>query len=213
MSMAQRTIQHYVALGDSLSAGISDWGQGDPAIGFAALLAAALRESTPDLRYTNLGVGGARVADVLREQAPRAVALEPDLVTLVVGANDVPGTPEEQFRSDYRALIETLRAGVSGLIVVADIPQMAHLLPEQYASYRAALRSRVAAFNTIIAETVARHDVLLVELSRSAASLDPGNLSDDGLHPNARGYREMARAFARTLSGAGLALALREAEA
>lgn len=211
--MSRPIIQRYVALGDSLSAGVWDWGQGDPAFGFTALLADLLRQTTPELQFTNFGVGGAHTADVLRRQLEPALALQPDLVTLIVGANDLPGTPTATFQRDYSDLLGRLRMGVNGLVAVATIPEMAHLLPEQYATYRFALHERVGQFNRIIADSAAAYGVLLVDLHSNEAVHDPRNLSGDGFHPSPRGYRELARAFVNALNDAGVALPLPEIEA
>lgn len=207
-----RTIQRYVALGDSLSAGVSDWGQGNPAHGFTALLADLLRQSAPELHFTNLGAGGARTADVLHRQLDAALALQPDLVTLIVGANDLPGTATEIFQREYSDLIGRLRMGGPELVLVANIPEMAQLLPEQYATYRFALRERVRQFNRIIADITAAHGVPLVDLYSSQAALDPRNLSSDGVHPNQRGYRELARVFVAAINRSGYELPLPEVE-
>lgn len=208
--MTQPTIQQYVAMGDSLSAGVWDWGRGDPQYGFTRLLADLLRQSAPELHYTNLGVGGARTADVLRTQIEPALALQPDLVTLVIGANDLPGTPTPEFQRSYSELIGRLRVGVPGLVAIANIPDMVHLLGEQYATYRFALGERILQFNRVIADTATAHGVLLVDLHSNVASRDPRNLSSDGFHPNPRGYRELARSFVTTLNQAGIALPLPE---
>lgn len=193
-------VRRYVALGDSLSEGISDWGRGDPTIGFASVLAALLRRSSPDLEFTNLGAGGARADDVLRLQLPRVEALAPDLVTLAVGANDIPTTPVDQFARSYDALLHGLRDKVPGTIAVATIPHFGHLLPPHYAGYRALLDERIRAFNRIIVEAVETTGVVLVDLQDRAEVQDRQNVSADGLHPNARGYRIMALAFAEALN-------------
>lgn len=200
------TIRRYVALGDSLSEGYSDWGRGDRSTGFASLLAGLLRANSPQLEFTNLGVSGARVVDVLRNQTGRAIALAPDLVTLVVGSNDVPATPPAQFRRDYFDLAGRLRAGASGILLIANLPNVIHLLPAHYASFRPVIVARLAELNQIIADAAAAHAALLVDLHSSSEVEDPRNLSADGLHPNARGYRAMARIFVQTLNHAGLDL-------
>lgn len=200
-------IRRYVALGDSLSEGVSDWGQGDPSIGFAGLLAERLRAGAPDLTFTNLGVGGAKAADVLRDQLPRAIALQPDLVTLVVGANDVPVTPGDEFARDYRALVQQLCVGVNGLIAIATIPGFGHLLPSSYAGFRELVDARISEFNRVIADAARECGALLVDLQHRAETQDRRNISRDGVHPNARGYRIMARAFIDELNTAGLNLA------
>lgn len=201
-------IKSYVALGDSLSEGISEWGRGEPNIGFAHVLASLLGTDEPNLRFTNLGVGGARTADVLRGQLPRVAALAPDLTTLAVGANDIPGTAFEQFRQDYHTLLQGLQSSSGGTIVVATIPNFAHLLPPQYATYRTAIQERVTAFNSTILEAAEANQALVVDLQDRPEVQDPRNVSSDGVHPNARGYRIMAHAFVETLNAAGFALPL-----
>ncbi len=208
--MLPKMTRHYVAMGDSLSEGFSDWGQGDRSIGFAYILAGLLRTAAPDMEWTNLGTSGARTADVLRVQLPQAVRLKPDLITLIAGANDVTVTAPEEFRRSYAELVGRLSSDVGGIIAIATLPDFAHLLPQQYASFRGGLSDRVHTFNRIIGETAGRHGVLLVDLHTSRESEDPRNLSTDGFHPNARGYRAMARAFAERLNQEGFDLSLPE---
>ena len=43
----------------------------------------------PGLLYANLAVRGRQIADVIDEQLPQALAMEPDLVTVCIGMNDV----------------------------------------------------------------------------------------------------------------------------
>jgi lysophospholipase L1-like esterase len=194
--------KHYVALGDSLAEGVSDWGRGDTRIGFVYILADALRSASPALKLTNLGVGGARVADVLRNQLPMVSTRQPDFITLVIGANDVPNTAIEQFAKDYQAVMRGLTAEDDAKIVVATVPNFGHLLPPQFASYRTAVEERVHAFNRVILETAAAHNALVVDLQGRQEIQDRRNISADGVHPNARGYRIMAQAFIETLTQA-----------
>ena len=75
----------FATLGDSITAGtpidncplwpqmVTDW----------------LATHTPDVRHLNFAVGGAMSADVVRDQTPLALASQPDLVTVICGANDV----------------------------------------------------------------------------------------------------------------------------
>src|SRR4051794_1778639 len=81
-----RIVSTYAALGDSFTAGHGCFEEeGDP---WPDRIAAGLRTANPDLRYRNLAVDGATSAEVL-EQVPRAIAMEPDLITVICGANDV----------------------------------------------------------------------------------------------------------------------------
>jgi lysophospholipase L1-like esterase len=194
--------KHYVALGDSLAEGVSDWGRGDTSIGFVYVLAQALRSAIPSLEVTNLGVGGARVADVLRNQLPMVRSRQPDFITLVIGANDVPNTAIEQFAKDYQAVLQGLASEIRATVVVATVPNFGHLLPPQFASYRTAVEERVRTFNRVILDAATANNALVVDLQGRQEVQDRRNISSDGVHPNARGYRIMAQAFAETINGA-----------
>ena len=74
----------YVALGDSFTAGTGS----APGEGWADRVAAALAGGPGDFAYENLAEHGATSADV-RAQLGRALQLEPDLVTVVCGTNDL----------------------------------------------------------------------------------------------------------------------------
>ena len=200
------SITHYVALGDSLVEGYTDWGVSEAGIGFAHVLAALLRGAEPRSRFTNLGVSGARAADVLRDQVEPAIALRPTLLTLVVGANDVPVTPIEEFRRTYDQIVGRITREVDGLVLVSNIPNILHLLPVPYADYRLLLEERLRKFNAAIAETVSKYGVTLVDLFDNDEVEDPRNISADGFHPSIRGYRVIAQSFVQTLTEVGLQL-------
>ncbi len=197
-------IRRYVALGDSLTEGIWDGGMGDRSFGFAHLLAAQLRRANPAIEVINLGINGARTADVLGGPLARAVALRPELVTVVVGANDVPFTPTAQFQREYTALLGQLRAATDGMIVASTLPNLADVLPAAFAAQRAAIEQRLAEFNHVITAAATASGAVLVDLFQHPASADPLNISRDGIHPNPRGYRIMAQVFIAALQQQGI---------
>src|SRR5215216_1049420 len=83
----------YVALGDSTGAGV-----GAREGGYVARLFKRLVERRPGSRLTNLCVSGATTADLLRGQLERGVAINPDLVTVGIGINDIGhGLSLDQF--------------------------------------------------------------------------------------------------------------------
>ena len=81
----RRVVSSYAALGDSFTAGRDSI----DAERWADLLAAGMRRVNPELRYENLAVDGATSAEVLDLQVEPGLALEPDFVTVICGANDV----------------------------------------------------------------------------------------------------------------------------
>lgn len=81
----------YVALGDSFTEGVGDPHPTSPKglRGWADHVAVALAQSNPDLRYANLAVRGRRMDEILDEQVQTAIMMEPDLVTIYAGMNNL----------------------------------------------------------------------------------------------------------------------------
>ena len=118
---------HYVALGDSFTEGIGDPVEGFARLGVVDRLAAALRQSNPDLRFTNLAQHGLGVGEIREQQLEPALRLEPDIASVVAGANDIMTGRfdvtrwEEEFRTLYQALT---RAGAA--VISANITGVRH---------------------------------------------------------------------------------------
>ncbi|CAL9427727.1 MULTISPECIES: SGNH/GDSL hydrolase family protein [unclassified Streptomyces] len=84
-------------------------------------------------RSWNHAVTGARMAD-LPGQMARAVRREPELVAVMVGANDAcresvsAMTPVEEFRADFEAAMRTLREALpKAQVYVASVPDLKRL--------------------------------------------------------------------------------------
>src|SRR5207249_7728133 len=76
----------FAVLGDSTAAGL---GAGSAGRSYPVLLARRLGDAGFRVELIDLGVSGARTADVAATQAPRAAAAHPDLVLVAIGGNDV----------------------------------------------------------------------------------------------------------------------------
>ncbi|MFJ4337715.1 SGNH/GDSL hydrolase family protein [Streptomyces sp. NPDC088915] len=102
----------------------------------AAVNSLALRLLGPDKaagRSWNLARTGARMAD-LPGQMTAAAARKPELVTVMMGANDAcrptPGlmTPVEEFRASFETALARLRtAAPKAQVYVASVPDLKHL--------------------------------------------------------------------------------------
>ena len=79
----------YVALGDSQTEGVGDGDDIEGLRGWADRLAEHLAIDNPDLQYANLAVRGRRAGEVRSEQLGPALALRPDVATVVAGVNDL----------------------------------------------------------------------------------------------------------------------------
>src|SRR5438093_870641 len=113
----------YVALGDSFTAGKGC----APAERWADRLATGLGMLHSPVGYYNLATDGATSADVLERQLGEALQLEPDLVTLMCGANDVLSSvrPDaDGYRGRLAAILDGLRAGMPrAAILTATTPE------------------------------------------------------------------------------------------
>src|SRR5690606_25404088 len=68
----------------------------------------------------NAGVAGDRVADLLARWDRDVVAFEPEVLTVLVGVNDVmlrPATKLPAFEAGYRALLERVPPSVERLVL------------------------------------------------------------------------------------------------
>src|SRR5687767_15409 len=75
----------FVVLGDSTAAGL---GAGSPEFAYPTVLSERLGQDGYRVELTALGISGARAADVATDQVALAVAADPDLVFIGIGAND-----------------------------------------------------------------------------------------------------------------------------
>lgn len=183
----------FVAIGDSFTAGT------DPAApAFPDLVAAQL----PGWRYENLAVGGARARDVRAGQVDLALALRPDLVSVICGANDVVRTTRpdvEGFVADFEEILLRLRSALpAASIVTATYPSVAQFLPLR-ARTRARVTSGLTAVNATIRSASARRGAVCIELADHPGRGERANYAADGFHPSARGHRHAAAAFAACL--------------
>jgi lysophospholipase L1-like esterase len=185
-------VRAFAALGDSFTAGRDSV----DAERWADLLAAGMRRVNPDLRYENLAVDGATAAEVLDRQVEPALALDPDFVTVICGANDVllatrPDVPG--YAESFDAILRRLREGApEAMLVTATAPegwQFMELRPRTEARLIEATRE----LNEVTRATAKRHDVLCLPVAGHPALRDPATFSADGLHPSSAGHRTVAR--------------------
>lgn len=176
----------FVVLGDSTSVGLGTV----PQASFPWRLATRLGERF-NVELVVLGASGAKTSDVAVRQVPGAVALDPDLVLIEIGANDATHvTPITKVRAAARRAIDDLRgAGIN--VVVAGPPAMgtskAFPQPLRFLSGLNGRRVQRA-----IREVAAAAGVPYIELASKtgpAFAEDPARYySPDGFHPGARGY-------------------------
>jgi lysophospholipase L1-like esterase len=190
-------IEAFAALGDSFTAGR------ESVIGerWPDRLAAGLRTVNADLVYENLAVDGADSAEVL-EQLPAAIALRPNLVTVICGANDVLLTVRPDVAGYERRFAEILAKLCAELpeaaIVTGTAPEAWHFM-----DLRPRTAKRIAeateGLNEATRRIAAEHQVFCLPVAGHPALEDPANYAADGLHASQLGHRLIARETGRYL--------------
>ncbi len=182
-------------MGDSQTEGLWDIDDSGALIGFADRLARMIDTHTPGLRYANLAIRGKRVRDALDEQLPQALSMQPDLITVCVGMNDVtrPGRKFQQALVDLDELHRGLAASAA-TVVTTTFPDISRILPAGRL-----LMSRVLEINTVIRAAAAEHDFRLVDLYYADSMTDPDVWSPDRVHGSRGGHLLFAAAAAEAL--------------
>ncbi|MFF3325277.1 SGNH/GDSL hydrolase family protein [Streptomyces sp. NPDC002889] len=189
----------YVALGDSQTEGIGD---GDDTVGlrgFADRLAEHLAALNPGLRYANLAVRGRVAAQVRAEQLGPALAMRPDLATVVAGVNDLlrPRFDAAEVAGHLEEMFAALTAA-GAHVVTLTFPDVGKIAP-----LARPVRSRVIDLNTRIRAAAARHGVTVAEAGRHAVATDPRLWTADRLHASPLGHERIAAALAQALHLSG----------
>lgn len=195
----------FVALGDSLTEGVGD-PVGEAWRGWAALLVDGLSDG-PDtsVEFTNLAVSGAQTRDVLERQTPAALALNPDVVSVVIGVNDTlrctfdihaVAARLDQVYAAFRAQ--------GAVLLTACLPDPGAMLGLPGVLARPLAR-RQRAVNTVVHALSERHGAVHLHAAEGAWLMDRAMWSADRLHPGERGHRQLALRFHALLAQEGIA--------
>lgn len=186
----------YVALGDSGTEGVGDDPHPDGSLrGIADRLAELLAVANPQLLYANLAVRGSLAAQVHEEQLGPALALDPDVATVMAGINDVirPRRDLDAALVHMDEMLRDLRA-TGATVATATFPDLSPINPVARLA-----RKRLQYFNDGLRTIAARRGALLVEAEDFPILADKKMWSEDRLHLSPEGHRGLAAATARTL--------------
>jgi lysophospholipase L1-like esterase len=188
-----RVWSRYVAVGDSFTEGMSDL---DPArpdsyIGWADRLAAHLAQEASragaGFGYANLAVRGRLLGDIAGRQVDAALALEPDLVSIVGGGNDIL-----RPRADIDALAARLEDAVARIRATGADVLMATPVDPREAPLVKVTRGRAATYVAHIWSIARRHDAYVIDQWGMHALRDWRLWSSDRIHMTAEGHRRVA---------------------
>jgi phosphatidylinositol alpha 1,6-mannosyltransferase len=194
----------YVALGDSLTEGLCDSSR-MPAgqyRGWADRLAQLLAHEASGrepFRYANLAVRSRRVRHLVDEQLPQALALRPQLVSILIGANDLVGRRVDPVAvaADLEWAVRALRAeGTEVLLVTPFLPRRrpAVLFARRFVVFSSELRRIAAHTGAMLLDTDA-----FLDGDGLPAIGDLDLWADDKVHLRPRGHRFLAYRAAEAL--------------
>jgi acyl-CoA thioesterase I len=175
----------YVALGDSYTIGTS--------VGEAERWPNQLVDRIPGIELVaNVGVNGFTSRDLIEVELPRLDALAPEMLSVLIGVNDVvQRVPEAAYRSNIELILDDAvrRVGARRAFVVTTPDYTVTPAGGDYgdpATQSEAIR-RNNAINTELAEARGIAVVEIFDISLEARD-DRGLVAGDGLHPSGAQY-------------------------
>lgn len=193
--MTEVRFRRYVALGDSQTEGLGDGDDSTGLRGWADRLAERLAQAEPEVRYANLAVRGRLAGEVRAQQLAPALALRPDLATVVAGVNDLlrPAFDADAVGAQLEAMFAELTAS-GARVATLTFPDVARITP-----LARPLSARVHALNARIRDAARRHGVVVAETAHHDVVTDPRLWSADRLHASTLGHDRIAAAVAHAL--------------
>ncbi len=183
----------YVALGDSTVEGV---GASSVETNYVSRLHARLGVIYPAAEAVNLGAGGATSADVVAGQLTRAVELQPTLVTLSIGPNDITGrVPLELYERNVETILTALADKTRAVAVVNLIPDLAVTPRFRSSPARDTVGQLTRQFNDALRRQAKRRGMAVVDLytaSQVEVPARPELVGGDGYHPSDAGYARWA---------------------
>lgn len=197
-NLASRAVQtnksiKYFALGDSLTRGV---GVTDNMDSFSYKIAYELSKNA-NVSFTNLAIPGSRSRDLVNRQLPEYNNQNADVVTLLIGTNDILTLiSTDEFSRNYIQILNALTVSKNTKLVVINIPYLANskiMLPP----YNFLVDWRTNQFNSIIEALVNQKKqqgmnieyVDLYSQTKNPFSEDPTLFSIDQFHPTVKGYQ------------------------
>ncbi len=181
-----------VMLGDSTSVGLGlTVPDGTPAVNLANGLASVAERP---VRLTVVGQSGAASAD-LGPQVDRALAAEPEVAVIFIGANDVTTAtlPAHAVRHLQKAVRRLREAGAE--VVVGTCPDLGSIrpIPQPLRWVTRRWSRQLAAAQTVAVVEAGGRTVAFADLLGPEFDTNPAEMfGPDRYHPSARGYLQAA---------------------
>jgi lysophospholipase L1-like esterase len=187
--------ERYVAIGDSTTEGLMDPDGAGGYRGWANRFAEHVARSQGSIQYANLAIRGFCAREVHEHQLAAAVALAPDLSTVVAGMNDLLRTrfDADEVVGHIGTMIEALTAR-GATVLTFTLPDISTVMP-----MAKLVRGRLIAFNERLRRRCAVNGALLADFAAHPVGGDRRLWHEDRLHANALGHERVAMGLADTV--------------
>ncbi|MFC5470496.1 SGNH/GDSL hydrolase family protein [Cohnella suwonensis] len=187
-------------------------GHGYPYL-IAAELGSKLAASEP--KFINRGISGNRVSDLYARWNEDAIALKPDLISILIGVNDawrimnrLPEGATDRFERAYRHLLTETKEVLpnAGLVLMEPFVLNVGAPAEDWPRWMA----QVAEYQRIARQLAEEYGAVFVPLQQpfddACRSVNAAYWLWDGVHPTAAGHRIIADAWLEAVQGSALAI-------
>lgn len=179
----------YLALGDSLTSGV---GVDTYEESYPYLLTQKIAGTSTKVTHVNFSYPGARTEDALRNLVPQAQNTKADVVTILLGTNDVMNgnVTDVQFKNNYEQIITAFMQDDQTKINVISVPYIgvdSLFLPPFNYYYQ----EKINRFNVIIKGLATEYNLNYIDLTTPTAQLSSkvnNYYAKDDFHLSAIGY-------------------------
>lgn len=190
--------KRYLALGDSFTEGMGDVDPTRPnrVRGWADRVAEQLC-TDPDWGYANLAIRGKKVGQIIDEQLAPALRMNPTLVSLYMGGNDIlrPRVDIDSLLQKYDDMVAALAGSGAQLLLFTGFDSNGSAIFEK-------TRGRTAIYNLGVHEIAQRHGALLADYWTWREFQDWRYWATDRLHMGSAGHTLMAKKVLNVLGEA-----------
>jgi lysophospholipase L1-like esterase len=190
----------FVALGDSSTEGLDDPDGAGGYRGWADRLAEHAARAYPGLTYANLAVRGRSAGEIKATELAPALAMRPDLATVVAGMNDLlrRNWSAARVAGEVGEMVHALTA-IGATVVMFTIPDVSRRM-----RLGRTMSARTAELNVELRKIAATENAVVLDLANHALAHDPRLWAVDRLHGNADGHARIANQLARQLGIPGV---------
>lgn len=151
--------------------------------------------------YINRGISGQTTPQMLIRFRPDVINLQPDIVIILAGVNDIAGntgpTTVEKIMGNLISMVELAITNKINVILCTVLPASNfYWRPNPKAA------ETIIQLNKLIQLYAQQHQIPLIDYHTAMADRNNGlqkELSDDGVHPNIKGYQTMEPLLKNTL--------------